>query len=339
MKLDRMVRMTAETLLELRDLAKRFGPITAVDNLSFSVGRGEVLGFLGPNGAGKSTTMKMITGFLTPSRGTAVVAGFDVTKDPIEVQRRVGYLPEGAPLYGEMTPKTLLEFVARVRGVAPSQARQLIGAAAERLQLASVFHRPIETLSKGFKRRVGLAQAILLDPEVLILDEPTDGLDPNQKHEVRGLLSDMAGDKVIVISTHILEEVEAVCSRAIVIGNGRLLADAPPQRLQARSRYHGAVTVVVAAEEAERAIGLVESLNAVAQVETEAVAGGRVQLTAFASGAEDTLGAVRTALEQASLGITEIFQERGRLDDVFRSLTTGRHAEPGPIEAAEAPVS
>ncbi len=331
--------MTAETLLELRDLAKRFGPITAVDDLSFSVGRGEVLGFLGPNGAGKSTTMKMIMGFLTPSRGTAVVAGFDVTKDPIEVRRRVGYLPEGAPLYGEMTPKTLLEFVARVRGVAPDRARQLIGAAAERLQLASVFHRPIETLSKGFKRRVGLAQAILLDPEVLILDEPTDGLDPNQKHEVRSLLSDMAGDKVIVISTHILEEVEAVCSRAIVIGNGRLLVDAPPEWLQTRSRYHGAVTFVMAAEEAERAASLVESLNAVAQVETEAIAGGRVRLTAFANGGEDALGAVRTALEQGSLGVDEIFQERGRLDDVFRSLTTGLHTGPASTETAEAPVS
>jgi ABC-2 type transport system ATP-binding protein len=341
MKFDRVVCMAAETLLELRDLAKRFGPITAVDGLSFSVGRGEVLGFLGPNGAGKSTTMKMITGFLTPSRGTAVVAGFDVTRDPIEVQRRVGYLPEGAPLYGEMTPKSLLEFVARVRGVAPSQARQLIVAATERLQLESVFHRPIETLSKGFKRRVGLAQAILLDPEVLILDEPTDGLDPNQKHEVRDLLANMAGDKVIVISTHILEEVEAVCSRAIVIGKGRLLADAPPQQLQARSRYHGAVTCVVAAQEAERAIGLIKGLSAVAQVEAENASDARVRLTAFAPEADhgtgDTLGAVRAALEQASLGVDEIFQERGRLDDVFRALTTEPHPGPAAATTAEAP--
>jgi len=320
--------MTAEILLELRDLAKRFGPIAAVDGLSFSVRRGEVLGFLGPNGAGKSTTMKMITGFLTPSEGTAIVAGFDVTKAPLEVRRRVGYLPEGAPLYGEMTPKSLLEFVARVRGVPAARARELIDAAAERLQLASVFHRPIETLSKGFTRRVGLAQAILLDPEVLILDEPTDGLDPNQKHEVRNLLSDMAGDKVIVISTHILEEVEAVCSRAIVIGNGRVLADAPPQQLQARSRYHGAVTFVIAAPAAENAASLIGDLTEVAQVETREATDGRVRLTAFANGSGDTLGAVRTALQGASLGVEEIFQERGRLDDVFRQLTTG-NTEPG----------
>lgn len=224
-----------DTLLEIRGLTKRFGPVKAVDGVTFSVKRGEVLGFLGPNGAGKSTTMKMVTGYLPPSEGTALVAGHDVVDHPIEAKRRIGYLPEGAPAYGDMTPASLLDFVAEVRGLQGAKKKGRTETVVERLQLASVLERPIETLSKGFKRRVGLAQAILLDPEILILDEPTDGLDPNQKHEVRGLLSEMAGDKAIVISTHILEEVEAVCTRAIIIAGGKIVADEEPEALKARS--------------------------------------------------------------------------------------------------------
>ncbi|MBT8143763.1 MAG: ATP-binding cassette domain-containing protein, partial [Gammaproteobacteria bacterium] len=203
-------------MIEVRSLTKHYGNLTAVDNLSFEVAPGEVLGFLGPNGAGKSTTMRMIAGFLTPTSGTALVCGHDVQSDAIAARRAIGYLPEGAPSYPEMTPRSFLAFIAAIRGLATETASQRIAAVTEQLHLESVFDQPIDTLSKGFRRRVGLAQAILHDPQVLILDEPTDGLDPNQKHEVRNLIRAMASDKIIVISTHILEEVHAVCSRAII---------------------------------------------------------------------------------------------------------------------------
>jgi ABC-2 type transport system ATP-binding protein len=233
----------ADSLIELRQLTKRFGPVNggilAVDRVSFSVAPGEVLGFLGPNGAGKSTTMKMITGFLTPTGGTAIVAGHDVTAEPIAAKEQIGYLPEGAPGYPDMTPASFLEFCAQVRGLTGPAKQTAIDLAVKRTNLEGVLRQPIETLSKGFKRRVGLAQAILHDPRVLILDEPTDGLDPNQKHEVRNLIREMAraeGDKrkAIVLSTHILEEVEAVCTRAIIIAGGRVVADASPKELAKR---------------------------------------------------------------------------------------------------------
>ena len=211
-------------MIETRQLTKRYGDLTAVDNISFKVETGQVLGFLGPNGAGKSTTMKMIAGFLAPSSGSASVCGFDVIDQPLEAKRVVGYLPEGAPSYGEMTPRQFLGFIADMRGLSGARRTQRIDDVIERLHLNGVLEQPIETLSKGFKRRVGLAQAIVHDPAVLILDEPTDGLDPNQKHEVRSLINAMAKDKTIVVSTHILEEVHAVCTRAIIIAQGKVLA-------------------------------------------------------------------------------------------------------------------
>jgi len=222
-------------MIEVRQLTKRYGPLTAVDNLSFKVEPGEVLGFLGPNGAGKSTTMKMIAGFLAPTSGSVSVCGFDVVDQPLAAKSAMGYLPEGAPSYGEMTVAAFLDFIAAIRGLEGSMRRTRFDDVVSRLALGGVLHQPIETLSKGYKRRVGLAQAILHDPKVLILDEPTDGLDPNQKHEVRTLIDAMARDKIIIISTHILEEVDAVCSRAIIIAHGRLLADDTPARLEARS--------------------------------------------------------------------------------------------------------
>ncbi len=222
-------------MLEIENLTKRFGAFTAVDGLSLSVGKGEVLGFLGPNGAGKTTTMRMVTGFLTPDSGTARVCGHDILTDTIAAQARLGYLPEGAPGYGEMTPREFLAFIARVRGLAGDTAHQAQELACARTGLDGVLDRPIENLSKGYRRRVGLAQAILHDPDVLMLDEPTDGLDPNQKHAVRGLILDIAATKTIIISTHLLEEVEAVCSRAVIIDRGRLVADGTPAELSRRA--------------------------------------------------------------------------------------------------------
>ncbi|MDX1540485.1 MAG: ABC transporter ATP-binding protein, partial [Geminicoccaceae bacterium] len=239
-------------LLEIEHLTKRFGPIVAVDDVDFAVERGEVLGFLGPNGAGKSTTMRMITGYLTPSRGRVRVAGFDVEQSPLEVKRRIGYLPEGAPAYGEMTPARILAFAASMRGMDRETTGRRTREMVERLQLGPVLGRRIETLSKGFKRRVGLALAMLHDPDVLILDEPTDGLDPNQKHEVRTLLAAIAPDKVIVVSTHLLEEVDALCTRAIVIAGGRLVADSRPHDLLSRSRHHSAIAIRLRPEQANQ---------------------------------------------------------------------------------------
>ncbi len=222
-------------MIEINHLSKRFGALTAVDDVSFTVEPGQVLGFLGPNGAGKSTTMKMITGFLAPTNGTVRVCGHDIEQAPLDAKRLMGYLPEGAPCYGEMTVSSFLDFIANIRNLRGATRTQRKHDVIERLALQSVLEQSIETLSKGFRRRVGLAQAILHDPQVLILDEPTDGLDPNQKHEVRMLINQMSKDKIIVISTHILEEVAAVCSRAIIISGGRVLADDTPQGLAARS--------------------------------------------------------------------------------------------------------
>jgi len=226
---------TQQILIEVKSLDKKFGAIHAVKNLSFSVKKGEVLGFLGPNGAGKSTTMKMITGFLEPTSGTVSVCGHDVLEDPIAVKEKIGYLPEGAPAYGEMTVKNFLDFIADIRGFKGKEKQNRVDGIIKKINLETVRNQTIDTLSKGFKRRVGIAQALLHDPEVLIMDEPTDGLDPNQKHEVRMLINEMAEHKAIIISTHIMEEVDAICTRAIIIASGQLLFDGTPEELLAKS--------------------------------------------------------------------------------------------------------
>jgi len=221
--------------IKIKSLTKSFGAIHAVRNVSFNVSHGEVLGFLGPNGAGKSTTMKMITGFLEPTSGTVEVNGHDVLENPLSVKRSIGYLPEGAPAYGEMTVKNFLNFIADIRQLNGAIRKKRLDEVIETINIGTVIDQSIETLSKGFKRRVGLAQAILHDPNILILDEPTDGLDPNQKHEVRNLIKKMSKEKAIIISTHILEEVDAVCTRAIIISSGELLFDGTPTQLIAKS--------------------------------------------------------------------------------------------------------
>jgi ABC-2 type transport system ATP-binding protein len=292
-------------LLDVRRLSRHFGPITAVDDVSFAVDRGGVLGFLGPNGAGKTTTMRMIAGFLAPSAGTAIVCGADVGQDPVAVKRHLGYLPEGAPLYIDMTPAGFLDFVASIRGLSGAHRRQRI-----------------ETLSKGYRRRVALAQAILHDPDVLILDEPTDGLDPNQKHEVRELIHAMAASKAIVISTHILEEVEALCNRAIIIARGRIVADGTPEELRARSDRHNAVSLRVPAALAQRATEVLRPLPDVAAVETLAQSNGAVDLLVRAANGRSITAEVGAALRSSHIDVDELYTERGRLDDVFRGITS-----------------
>ncbi len=305
------------SMIDIENLTRRFGAFVAVDHISFSVERGEVLGFLGPNGAGKSTTMKMITGFLTPSSGTIRVDGFDVQRDPIAVKERIGYLPEGAPLWSDMSPGRFLEFIAGVRGLSGETRTARIRDVVAKTQIGSVISQPIETLSKGFKRRVGLAQALLHDPDVLVLDEPTDGLDPNQKHEVRQLIAEMSEEKAIVISTHILEEVEAVCTRAIIIAQGKIVVDATPQELLARSDQHNAVSLQVNGD-LDVARGLIQALPVVASVEIRQ----RNRLFIRPKGGAQILNDVGVAMRTHDIEIDEIHLARGHLDQVFRSITT-----------------
>ncbi|MBU3057696.1 ABC transporter ATP-binding protein [Pseudomonas indica] len=307
-------------MIEISHLSKRFAQHTAVDNLSFRVQQGEVLGFLGPNGAGKSTTMKMLTGFLAPTSGTASILGFDIQTQTLQAQRQIGYLPEGAPCYGDMTVRGFLEFIAEVRGFRGAEKKERVSKAVALVELENVLEQSIETLSKGFKRRVGLAQAILHDPKVLILDEPTDGLDPNQKHQVRQLIQSLAKDKIVIISTHILEEVTAVCTRAVVIAGGRLVADSTPFELESRSRYHQAVTLV--AEDALDVAALAE-LSGVAGIEENGIANS---LTVLAKPGEVIFPQVNDLIRERGWKIKELDVERGRLDEVFRALTRGEAA-------------
>jgi ABC-2 type transport system ATP-binding protein len=219
-------------MIEVKELRRSFGPITAVDGVTFNVEKGQVLGLLGPNGAGKTTAMRILACFIRPDSGTASVCGHDILKDPVGVRQAIGYLAESAPAYGEMTVASFLDFICDVRKITGQARKQTLDRIVPQCSIETVYHQAIETLSKGFKRRVGLAQALLHDPGVLILDEPTDGLDPNQKHEVRNLITRMAKDKCIIISTHILEEVDAVCTRSIIIDKGKILTDSTPKELK-----------------------------------------------------------------------------------------------------------
>src|SRR4051794_2380961 len=232
-------------MIRVENLSKSFGPKLAVNKISFQVERGEVLGFLGPNGAGKSTTMRMITGFIPPSDGKVTVGGFDIVEKPIDAKRLIGYLPENAPSYADMTVSGFLHFTAEIRGLRGDAKKRAVNRVVEMCFLENVLHQSVETLSKGYRHRTCFAQSIIHDPEVLILDEPTDGLDPNQKHEVRTLIRRMGEKKAIIFSTHILEEVEAVCSRAIIIDRGQIVANGTPQELKQRSDLAGAVTVKI----------------------------------------------------------------------------------------------
>lgn len=312
-------------MIEIDSLTKNFGRHRVVDDLTFKCVPGEVLGFLGPNGAGKSTTMKMITGFVTPTSGRVTVCGHDIEDDALAARRRLGYLPEGAPCYPEMTPVTFLNFVADIRELSGSNRKERLDDVIGKLHLQPVLNQTIDTLSKGFKRRVGLAQAILHDPEVLILDEPTDGLDPNQKHEVRELIRSMAADKLIVISTHILEEVEAVCSRAIIIAKGKILADDSPQRLAASSRYHNAVRIGLADgnnfDEIRAAVGQLASVSS-----TESDREHHAITAIAAANGREPWRDVSELISAKGWPVASVQLEAGRLDEVFRQITGGAEA-------------
>jgi ABC-2 type transport system ATP-binding protein len=304
-------------MIEINNLTKNFDQFTAIDDLTFAVKEGEVLGFLGPNGAGKSTTMKLITGFLSASHGSVSIDGFDISKNPIEAKSLMGYLPEGAPSYGDMTTLEFLNFVAQIRGYTGEEILLRVQRVLDEVELNSVSQQTIETLSKGFKRRVGLAQAIMHDPKVLILDEPTDGLDPNQKHHVRELIKNLARDKIVIISTHILEEVTAVCSRAIIIAQGRIVADGTPAELESRSKYHQAVSVRLS-----KNYDLATDLTGIAEVgDVEKDSEDDMVFRILASGSNSIFSQVSEIAQAKHWPVTEFHVSRGQLEDVFRTVT------------------
>jgi ABC-2 type transport system ATP-binding protein len=304
-------------MIEINNLTKKFDQFVAVDNLSFTVKEGEVLGFLGPNGAGKSTTMKVITGFLSPTSGSVTIDGNDISQQSLKAKSLIGYLPEGAPSYGDMTTIEFLQFIAQVRGFRGEEIDKRVEHVIAEVALEAVREQSIETLSKGFKRRVGLAQAIMHDPKVLILDEPTDGLDPNQKHHVRELIKNLAKDKIVIISTHILEEVTAVCTRAIIIAKGCIVADGTPAELESRSRYHQAIKVTLTDE-----YDLSADLNGLANVETvEASEDERLSYTIVAKDGHSIFSQVSEIAQDKHWPVSEFHVERGQLEDVFRNVT------------------
>ncbi len=306
-------------MITTKHLSKRYGDKLAVDDLSFEVAPGEVLGFLGANGAGKSTTMRMIAGFIAPSAGQVTVCGHDIERAPVAAKSCMGYLPEGAPSYGEMTVAEFLDFVADIRGLVGAQRRLRRNVVIERLALEPVIDQVIDTLSKGFRRRVGLAQALVHDPRVLILDEPTDGLDPNQKHEVRRLINDLGRDKLVIVSTHILEEVHEVCTRAIIIAHGRIVADETPSALEARSRYHHAVSLRF--EKPEHLAAAARELPTLSEVTAVETNERDLRITAVPRPGASALPAVSALIAKYHWEVPELHLESGRLDEVFRSLT------------------
>ena len=311
-------------MIKVQNLSKSFGPKVAVNNVSFSIERGEVLGFLGPNGAGKSTTMRMITGFIPPSAGSVSIGGHDMIEEPIEAKRMIGYLPENAPAYNDMTVSGFLSFAAEIRGLRGEERKKAVNRAVEMCFLESVRHQSVETLSKGYRHRTCFAQSIIHDPDVLIMDEPTDGLDPNQKHEMRTLIRRMGEKKAIIFSTHILEEVEAVCSRAIIIDRGQIVANGTPQQLKQRSDVAGAVVLRasgVSASEIKQKLAQLATVKRTAIIKEESfgVMARVYPQTNCANG--DLARSIGEVVAQEKWKVEELHTEEGRLDEVFRSIT------------------
>jgi ABC-2 type transport system ATP-binding protein len=310
-------------MIKVQNLHKWFGSFHAVDDVSFEVQKGEVLGFLGPNGAGKSTSMRMITGYLPMDGGSVTIGEHDVASDTIRAQSLMGYLPENAPAYGDMTVTAFLNFVATLRGLTGREKTEAVGKAIETCFLEPMRFKPIDTLSKGYKHRTCFAQALLHDPDVLILDEPTDGLDPNQKHEMRNLIKRMGERKAIIISTHILEEVDAVCSRVIVIDNGKLVANSLPNELRAQSKLAGSVRLRVR-EAAFADLGsAVEGVDGVDQVLCLDESDGVCELRAYpVSGANGLSEKIYALASEKKWQVCELSTDDGRLDEVFREITS-----------------
>lgn len=305
-----------QELIVAKNLGRHFGAIKAVDGVSFSVKKGDVLGFLGPNGAGKSTTMKMLTCFLTPSFGTALVGGEDILENPTKVKSLIGYLPENAPLYGENTVKEFLSFIGGIRKMKDQVLRDAIDRVVHLTSLSGVMNQRIETLSKGFRRRVGIAQSLLHDPQILILDEPTDGLDPNQKHEVRELIRRMSAEKSIILSTHILEEVDEVCNRVVIIARGKVVADDTPDELRKRSASFGSITVTFDGE-ASKVEQLLKTIPGVTNVQLSAPG----CYTVYSKSGQSTLTQLVKVADQEKVSIKDLRLDSGQLDEVFRSIT------------------
>lgn len=309
-------------MIQVQNLRKEFGPKVAVNGISFTVEKGEVLGFLGPNGAGKSTSMRMITGFIPPTEGSIKIGNFDMLENPIPAKKLIGYLPENAPSYNDMSVQGFLNFTAELRGLRGDAKKKAVGRVIEMCFLESVRHQSVETLSKGYRHRTCFAQSIIHDPEVLILDEPTDGLDPNQKHEVRGLIKKMGETKAIIFSTHILEEVEAVCSRAIIIDRGTIVANGTPRDLKMRSETAGSILVKLVDGNGQV---LAAKLDGVQGVERTAVVSER-PLTVRAyprknTGSDDVARAIGELALKERWPLVGLHVEEGRLDEVFRSIT------------------
>ena len=307
-------------MINVENLTKIFGTKRAVDGVSFTVARGEVLGFLGPNGAGKSTTMRMLTGFLPPTSGKVTVGGFDITENPIPAKKLLGYLPESAPAYTDMTVHGFLDFAAEIRGLRGDAKKAAISRVVELCFLNTVLHQNVDTLSKGYRHRTCFAQSIIHDPQILVLDEPTDGLDPNQKHEIRQLIRKMGETKAIIFSTHILEEVDAVCSRAIIIDRGAIVANGTPAELRRKSEWAGAVTLRIQGVAAGAVQEKLNQLRSAKKIST-ATDGNRVTVTVFPRMAGD--GDLTREVIAATSGwpVEELRTEEGRLDEVFRSIT------------------
>jgi ABC-2 type transport system ATP-binding protein len=311
-------------MIKVQNLSKAFGQKLAVNGVSFTVERGEVLGFLGPNGAGKSTTMRMVTGFIPPSAGTVRVGNHDILEQPLEAKRLIGYLPENAPLYTDMTVYQFLAFAAEIRGFSGEARKQAVHRVVEMCFLDTVIHQSIETLSKGYRHRTCFAQSIIHDPEVLIMDEPTDGLDPNQKHEVRTLIRRMGEKKAIVFSTHILEEVEAACTRAIIIDRGRIVANGTPQELKQRSETAGVVTVRLTGVTGATATQKLAKVNGIRRATVVQELPSAAYLRVYPQANPQPGELARTVAElsaQEGWKIEELHTEEGRLDEVFRSIT------------------
>lgn len=308
-------------MIKVEHLVKRFGLRKAVDDISFEVEKGTVLGFLGPNGAGKTTTIRMMAGYLPATSGRIWVNGINVNEDPVRAQRQIGYMPENTPLYDEMTAGGFLEFVAEIRGFRGAERSRRVDEVLDSCMLGSVRHQPIETLSKGYRRRTCLAQTLIHDPPVLLLDEPTEGLDPNQKQVVRDMIERMAKDKIIMLSTHVLEEVEAVCSRAMIISEGRLKADGAPAELKKRSASYNVLTVEVLApaEEAAKVFGAIPDVE---RVEPVTEAGGKQVLRLIPKDRQSLAVGVIEAAARHKWMVVGMRSDSGRLDEVFRQITT-----------------